>query len=60
MTAGPQDVPTSPSCCNIIWLDPETVCYLDYYNPSRACSAGPVPVLYVTATYAAHRDLARP
>ena len=27
-----------------IWLDPETVCYLDYYNPSRACSAGPVPI----------------
>jgi hypothetical protein len=26
-----------------IWLDPETVCYLDYYNPNRACYAGPVP-----------------
>ena len=25
-----------------IWLDPETVCYLDY-DSDRACSAGPDP-----------------
>ena len=32
----------SPILFRHIWLDPETVCYLDY-NSDRACSAGPDP-----------------